>query len=149
METQKHKKGQVQVVKGTLVLIILLLILSWSKKEVQKNKENGKYEIVVFKSKKGYPYLTLQAFELKNGAKIPFSAYIINNLILDHPDSTLLNIDVLPGKFSIEATSIGGWKPLKSKDIVIKKGDSVSIKFYLEEEDPFGHYYPSIKNDKN
>ena len=145
METQEHKKARMQVVKGSLILIISLLILSCAAKKVQKNKDNGRYEIEVFKSKKGYPYLTLQAFELKNGSEIPFSAYIINNLILDHPDSTMLNVDVLPGKFSIEATSIGGWKSLKSEDIVIKKGDSVSIKFYLEEAS-FDHYIPINKN---
>ncbi len=133
MVIHEHKKGRMQVANFLIFLITVFFVLSCKENKTRKKEDSTSHEINILHSKSGYSYLSIQTFQLKDKSVIPHPIYWINNVIFDNVDSTSFHPKVVPGEFNIKAGAMG-WKTSKLESLMLKKGDSISVKFYLKEE---------------
>ncbi|WKD85693.1 hypothetical protein KCTC32516_01038 [Polaribacter huanghezhanensis] len=133
MELLKHQKDKMQVVKKLLLFVLIITLNSCNAQKNNNNKKN--YIITKYKSKdKSSCYINLEAFEFENKKNRFYSVYHINNLIFSDHDLKALNENVLKGEFKINAGAVGKeW--IRVPKFILKKGDSINIRFYLKDSD--------------
>lgn len=131
METLKHKRGKMQVVKKLLLVVLTILLSNCYSQKTNKTEKD--YIITKYTSKDKFScYLNLEAFEYEDNAKRSYSVYHVNNLVFSNHGIKALNLNVLKGSFKIKAGDITkNWIDLSK--IILKKGDSISIRFYLKD----------------
>lgn len=130
MVTSKHRRVQMLVANKHMLLLSLLVCMAVSSQESLPSKF---YELQSFTSSSGYTYLNLKSFHREMDELVP-AAYYVNNLIINKdskPGNTV--ISVLPGSFDITARSVSK-EDIFIENIVLQKGDSISIKFYLRDD---------------
>ncbi len=128
-------------VANYFMLIGFFLLIGGCKpiKSQTKKNTNGDYEVVYYKSKGNFPrYIIVETFLYKNRSEQIYATYVVNDVIHDM-DLKTFKLNVMPGTFDIEASSMGQ-KVVRLDQLKIVDGDSVHIKFYLKDEDPFHSY---------
>lgn len=129
METQVFKKDQIRAAKLLLFFAIATFLGCSS-----KTNKNDNYEITIHKSKNDkYTYLNLSSYHYDDKSERYYSTYHINNLIYNNNKLKDFTLGVLPGDFNISAGAVGKlW--VDAEKILLKKGDSISIRFYLPDD---------------
>ena len=155
MKIQNHKKGLTQVVKITLSFILLFYYIS---SNAQKDK-TPEYSITVYKAKEkkaSSTYLTMKAVRFENPKEKKLVLfYRLNNIVINHLNNTVINykvpyettLTIFEGKYQIECYE--DFNNIKIEDVIIKKGDSMVVKFYLKDIIDEPHIeFPSLKKKK-
>lgn len=154
MEKHKHKKEQMQVVKTILFIIMLFHFTGGN----AQKKTTPEYLITVYKTKEKKPssaYLTMKAVEFENPKeKKLILFYRVNNIVINHLNNTDIDykipyettLTVFDGKYQIECYE--NFNNIKIQNFIIKKGDSIVVKFYLKDAptEPHIDYVPTKKN---
>lgn len=120
----------VQVINLSLVLFALM-VCNTLQSQTLETKE--KYSISVFESVDGHSYLNLKTYEREDKNKRYYSIYQINGLIYNEHGLNDLSLQVMAGDFMINAGAVGKkWEIIEK--IKIKKGDSINITFFFEDD---------------
>lgn len=131
MDISNHKKEVMQVVKYILIMIIVTSFISCNK--THSFEKDNKCKIKIFKSKDGYSYINLRTFEFEDKGKRYHAIYQINGIIFSKPELNDFTPPILGGKYSIRVGAVSKqWSQIY--DINIKKGDSIVIDFFLEND---------------
>ena len=129
METLKLKKAIVLVVN----LCIASLLSSCSQNRIVTNERGNTYDVMRFTSKTGRTCITgsIAEFDARTN-RVP--GFIRINGIVSITSSGEFDFLVMPGSYSIECGFVGK-KVQKLKQLKLVEGDSVTVRFYLADDD--------------
>lgn len=132
-----------------LTPIIALFFLISCSHETKGQVKNDSYNIEKYTSKIG-SHLKFQSFHSDDRKVRCYSIYRINGVIFSNHNLNDLSYDVIEGNYNISVGAVGKeWIDLKN--IHVKKGDSLVIKFYLKDDTNSLHtpeYVPGKKKNK-
>lgn len=116
-----------------LLLVLLFAIYTTSCSSKKSFITINNYEVIAYKSKENSTYIVLKAFSYEMKNEVP-SYYRVNNILMGikDPDEKLV-VAVMPGKFTIEAGSIGK-KETIIEDLKVNRGDSVLVNIFLKDD---------------
>jgi len=141
MEIVKPKKAKMRVANYFMLIEFCFLILDGCKpaKSQTKKNSNGDYEVVYYKSTDNFSrYIMVKTFLHEDRSEQIYATYVVNDVIhgMDKALLKTFKLNVMSGIFDIEALSMGQ-KVVRLDRLKIVDGDSVHIKFYLKDGDPF------------
>lgn len=133
MEIELHKKGMVQDARKLFFLLIFSITFGCSTLN-NSQPENFNYEIVKYKSSDNSNFLNIKAFSFENKTqKIP-AYFRVNNLVFNPTGEVPeFSMRIMEGNFQIEAGFIGK-EEVKIKKLRAKRGDSIVLKIYLNDD---------------
>jgi len=129
------RRGTMQAVNVRLLMFFLLLSCSSHKGrylQIPDSAKGGSYQIFRERSNDGYTKLG-GAFYLKESSNQSVDAGASVNGVLINIDSGKFMLDVMPGDFEISGGFIG-YKWVVFENLKVQKGDSIYLKFYLEQD---------------
>lgn len=149
-------KLQKVVMLAVNLFSLFVLFLSCVAIKHEKSKlTNDKYILKRYSSNDTFNYLSLDFYDYEDKIKKLPASFVINGIMflptIENDSIKTFRISVLPGKYNIEGIFIGK-KRFETNSLIIKNGDSIYLKVYLEDDsEPLinNEYLPFQKNKKS
>jgi len=130
-DTTKPKKEPMRVASISSIVLLLLIACS-SKEHAMRDSSKGRVEIASGKTKDGSSMIAGQCFDFEPKEQILPASLRINGVILK-TDNGYFDYNVKAGLYKVEIGFVGKkWMVAK---IRLHQGDSVFIKFFLQDDD--------------